>query len=283
MFKLKIVSSITLLSLTMLLLQPPLALASTKQSDITQPLDNYSQLIEQQYNIKSEKRKKDSKPHSEDLIARNQTDYIINAFKTSGLTPDKATVSTSVKSISPRANRYIILVYMTTNVIYHRLNENNRKVNNSCQWTDLHKLTLSTQDNSNKVVTEDKLLPERSDDNNNSDTNGGKTITNAKDGISTQQALTLRHTPITARAGKKPILPNFMNGIRYALKWTDYPYNGDEKSDYNPSYPYNETDNCANFVSQSIHEGGAPYQTALSTNTKDPNLWTPNLILGHDT
>lgn len=62
----------------------------------------------------------------------------------------------------------------------------------------------------------------------------------------------------------------------YALKWTKSPYDGDEKSDYNPTYPvYNN--NCANFASQTLDQAGWYLTGGNSLQVEDDTKWTYNL------
>lgn len=60
---------------------------------------------------------------------------------------------------------------------------------------------------------------------------------------------------------------NYIKAIKYADKWT-------ETDEMNPAYPVFDA-NCANFVSQAIHEGGKPiHQRLWSYSTSIPSATT---------
>lgn len=60
----------------------------------------------------------------------------------------------------------------------------------------------------------------------------------------------------------------------YGKKWTGSPYDGDEKSDFNPDYPY-FGQNCANFVSQMFNAAG--WKRTGGINPNDEENWDDNL------
>lgn len=63
---------------------------------------------------------------------------------------------------------------------------------------------------------------------------------------------------------------------KYALKWTSSPYNGNEKSDFNSTYPF-YGNNCANFASQVLDAGGWFRTGGNSLQQNDNTKWTYNL------
>ena len=258
--------------------------------EISDAVERYDNLLEDTYaHIANGKQITDKSYTLDELqIAESQVDYIVDAFLSSGLTINDVDVTSTIESIIPDAEGYHVSAEVTTKINHQHVNENNLLVQDTCWWTDSHTLIISRtsvqspyqEDGSaSSQLLEDTRIPE-------SIAPAEPNSRLSSSGMTTEEALAARVVNFTpsdgARPAGRPVLPDFMNGVRYALKWTDYPYSGDDESDFNPDYPY-FGNNCANFVSQSLHEGGAPYHTSLSINTKDKALWTPNLLPGKPT
>ncbi|MEE8685024.1 MAG: amidase domain-containing protein [Bifidobacterium mongoliense] len=277
-------------------------LAASIRAKINRKVDAYRQLLEASYNssaldasAKTESDKLLLASPPDQQIAKGQTSSVIESFTTSGLSIDRVSVKSSIKSISKTGPDYAVKADITPTVFYQRIDENQDVVHSSCWWTDQHEITVSGQEEvlqnkssrlaASPSVTGDVLVPEPLADPETSLSN----IEHTERGLTTAQALSRRKSLTQPRfsvmAGATPTLPNYMDGVRYALKWTAPPYNGDAESDYNLAHPYSylPKDNCANFVSQSIHAAGAPLKSGLTVNTKDPTVWTPDLVLGKPT
>lgn len=184
---------------------------------------------------------------------------------------------------------------MTTTIEYSRTDENKQIIHDTCWWTDAHIITISFESDEedshtnsddgieNYPIISDSILPEAEE---KKRVNSLAEEESDTTGMTYEQALAARpsdnQTNLSPSAAGTPSIPNFMDGVRYALKWTNSPYAGDDKSDFNPVYPYFDN-NCTNSISQAIHESNVPYRTAISTNTKDVNLWAPNLTIGKPT
>ncbi len=63
---------------------------------------------------------------------------------------------------------------------------------------------------------------------------------------------------------------------QYALKWTSSPNNGNDKSDFNSTYPF-YNNNCANFASQVLDAGNWWRTGGNSFQQNDNTKWTYNL------
>lgn len=60
--------------------------------------------------------------------------------------------------------------------------------------------------------------------------------------------------------------------VQYALNWTSGANYGDNPNQLNRKYPF-YNNNCANFVSQSLHESGVNYAKNYVINYKDDDTW----------
>lgn len=266
------------------------------QEKISQQVEEYRQLLEAAYNTssldasaKEESNKLFLASPAEQQVAKRQTDYILDAFTSAGLSIDKVTVAVSIDSVSKTGQNYVVKTDIIPTVSYQRIDENHAVVHSTCWWTDQHEITIAGQEGTlqNKSsrmaapssVIGDTLIPEPLAAPVTTPSEGEQTDT----GITTEQALSQRGSVVQPRTAAMPQLPNLMDGVRYALKWTAPPYDGDADSDFNPAFKRYDN-NCANFVSQSVYAGGAPLRTeVISINTRDTNQWTYDLIFGKPT
>lgn len=267
---------------------------------VGEKIEDYTQWLEKAYVIKnsSSDDKSDQPSREESDVVDRQTDYIVDAFESSGLTIETADVTADVISITGNEQNYTVTTSITTAIEYSRTNENRMIVRDTCWWTDSHAISISFVSDKKELHTdsddqaEDCLLTSDSIVSDEEETEGVDLLDEdgvaktGETGMTYEQALAARpsgeQASINPTAAGTPSIPNYMDGVNYALKWTDYPYSGDEESDFNPDYPYFD-DNCTNFVSQAIHESDVPYYTGISIDTKSLDFWTPDLLLGHPT
>lgn len=274
--------------------------SSSSDSMIEKEIAVYSHWLEDAYGAVAEERALmnddlEQPTAKEREVIDGQTDYIVNAFVTSGLSIEDASVSFRIGSMTQSGSKYVVSAEVTTKITYSRIDENMQVVHDACWWTDPHVITIADGREDAKTGSGDFLgnyevisdgISSEIDDESERDASGTSDEGDTSKGVTYEEALALRpkggELEINPATAGTPSIPYYMKGVRYALKWTDYPYFGDEKSDFNPDYPYFEN-NCTNFISQAIHESDVPYRTAISVDTKDINLWTPNLMFGKPT
>jgi hypothetical protein len=148
-------------------------------------------------------------------------------------------------------------------------------------WTDTHRLRLDDVDGT-WAVTQDNNLPAPSE----ALPDGAESWPSPADlGIkpavsapSSKGKTATSSGPVVAPMSAFPTETK-IDGDKfrsYALKWTASPYDGDDKSDFNSVYPY-VTNNCANFASQTLDQGGWYLTGGNSLQVDDVTKWTYNL------
>lgn len=184
-------------------------------------------------------------------------------------------------------NQFIVSATLNTELKYRYVDEFFQEQHDSSNWSDKHQYALTWLDSSSMnaidgslQIVADTRLPE-------DDVNALQFLPAVNAGVhtmSTEEALQKANQFSVERikprtAGATPAIPKYMDAVRYALKWTSPPYDGDDREHFNPNYPYLEN-NCTNFVSQSLHEAGVSYSTSLIPYPKDTSIWTPDVIFG---
>ena len=152
-------------------------------------------------------------------------------------------------------------------------------------WSDRHLITLS-QGSSGYIVTADEIddsaaeeaaiageVPDGYNPTPSSDDPNAAALPDAEDSEDQPAASPARH--------KQP-RTNVGNMVKYALKWTGRPNNGDKGDDFNPDYPH-AGNNCANFVSEVLHAGGWGIRPGflppkLNLPPDSPDIWTPRYL-----
>ena len=156
-------------------------------------------------------------------------------------------------------------------------------------WSDRHLITLS-QGSSGYIVTADNIddsaareeaadageIPDNYNPTPSSDDPNAATPTDTEDS---------EDQPAASPAQHKQPRTNVGNMVKYALKWTGRPNNGDKTDDFNPEYPTVDGNNCANFVSQVLRAGGWGIRPGLQyqLSWESPDIWTPNYFYPMDT
>ena len=150
-------------------------------------------------------------------------------------------------------------------------------------WSDRHLITLS-QGSSGYIVTADEIddsaaeeaaiageVPDGYNPTPSSDDPNAAALPDAEDSEDQPAASPARH--------KQP-RTNVGDMVKYALKWTGHPNNGDKRDDFNPEYPYVNGNNCANFVSQVLRAGEWGIRPGLQYHLswESPDIWTPNFF-----
>lgn len=152
-------------------------LAASIRAKINRKVDAYRQLLEASYNssaldasAKTESDKLLLASPPDQQIAKGQTSSVIESFTTSGLSIDRVSVKSSIKSISKTGPDYAVKADITPTVFYQRIDENQDVVHSSCWWTDQHEITVSGQEEvlqnkssrlaASPSVTGDVMVPE---------------------------------------------------------------------------------------------------------------------------
>lgn len=141
-------------------------------------------------------------------------------------------------------------------------------------WSDRHQMTLSSSASGYTVVSDtiDNKVSEDSEDSEELNETPFMQSSDDKSTAGSEESEADGEQPAEGQAQPRP---NAGNMVKYALKWTSPPYDGDSKSDFNPEFPY-KNNNCANFVSQVLHAGGWDYDQGY--NPYDTAVWAPDLI-----
>lgn len=183
-------------------------------------------------------------------------------------------VSTHVDSLSQSSgSSYSAVVSVTTSTkltaepsgYFHIAGEKRNTLDSSS--TDVYDMTL-VRSGAGYTVAKDTVRPEEDDENGN--------LTNLNSKVAMQGRKLLHNQLYTApkEFGTNSEGLNYIKAINYAEKWTD----AEHKDSMNPKYPI-YSDNCTNFVSQALYEGGLPTTgTGLLTDIYDPTAWNYSVM-----
>lgn len=131
-------------------------------------------------------------------------------------------------------------------------------------WTDEHEIVIDTSGETPRVVTDRVIEPPV-------DSTPG-----TPEGYDPTPSSAVR-PQATGAPGMTTLSqpnPDLYEMQGYALEWTLAPNDGDDASDFNPSFPRFDN-NCANFASQVLRAGGWDYKGGV--NPYDTANWSPNL------
>lgn len=253
----------------------PAAFASNTTDDVDRTVQLYARQMDDSFTGQS-----DTAFGSErqgDLAAENGAE-LYDAADT-GLKVDDAEVTTSVVSRTPIPNGYTVLADITTHLRQVPEGSNTIITLGSTQADHLdtsttyrHELTLApAPDGSSEPyqVVSDKTLLD--DDSRTGQTpHDGETTTSA---YRQSTATGRRHMAYAASFKNKAGL-DWLKAVQYAELWTDskHVYKNSNMDFMNPKYPVFE-DNCTNFVSQALFEGGLPAKKATIVSRTHDDVW----------
>ncbi|RSX57283.1 amidase domain-containing protein [Bifidobacterium samirii] len=154
-------------------------------------------------------------------------------------------------------------------------------------FSDLHKITFDVNPftrQSNDITIAQDLIIDPESGNILDDGHTAYSMTNVLNDIprysTYEQASTsfitdkTNNTDPTSKTSK--LTMNYSTFVHYLNTWTSKPYDGDEKEDFNPDFPY-FTNNCTNFGSQALYAAGLPLVGGSWLDRQNPEIWTWNL------
>lgn len=282
----KSVASVILTSLSFFVAYPSAALADSADltkppEEVNQAINGYATAIENSYLGKSTISGQEDSP--EELLASKNAAGVTDANEL--LSVEKANVTLSPVETTKSGTNYIVSVNAVTSLVRKATFGTKIYIGGSQRnsftsiWTERHTLRLEPQRgaiSTSYSVTGDDIQDEyvsAAPDTKDSlpplpNPSATQEVINNSDDFNSQ----LNKPLISSRAKNV----DYIKEILYARKWTAAPYNGNEKKDFNPDFPYYK-ENCANFVSQAMYAGGLPLVGASSPFIYDTSVWTWNL------
>lgn len=203
---------------------------------------------------------------------------IAESFAKAGETIIASSVSQKMMKYSAKSNGGISsVVYVTTTL---KLREVDGSITKS-SWSDYRKLDLAPKSGNYSVVSD--TYTKFSGDENAESADFSSSYTGGQSRVSSASR-TGRYKKSPSATPKLTAIAKFTKQheinakkfARYAKKWTSGKHAGDSKAKMNSKYPY-YNNNCANFASQTLDNGGWYLTGGNSFQIKNQTKWTYNL------
>lgn len=260
------------LALSVVLVFPQTAVAAQNQqeapdADLDRVLDEYSASLEESYYAPGNSRSRSTLPFNAD----DQLD--------DGLVTTDAGVTTEVRAVEKTDDGYDLHVNVTLSADLEADSETKIYLAGKpadsmhSSWTDEHVLHVVPDGSSSSgyTITTDEVVDPAEEEPSIADTDSSMDDGRVPASLDRERSSfdSEKRKLMESRAdfGENSDGLNYIKAINYADKWT-------ELDEMNPEYPVFDQ-NCANFVSQAVHEGGKPTHPRLWTySTSLPSLTT---------
>lgn len=242
--------------------------------EIEDSINSYTSLLSALYTQDEQELARHSS--NEIALAKEKIDPLRESYTNYGMKIVDATVSADVQTVQNIGETTIVDTILHTEITFLPSAVSGLTEPQKSSWDDSHTITLESAGTdmkrsgaSDPSLQSDSVIPESSTSLNEiTDSAATPATTDAPVGVTQPQLRT---------AGASPSY-QIVTASEYAVKWTSGVNNGNAKNNFNPAYPYFD-ENCANFVSQVVHEGKVSYRGSIFGYRND-DTWSPNLGFG---